>query len=121
MTKRYSVRKAVDGSACIAADGRVGHGQLLDLSVPGCLIETDLPLHVGQPVQLRLRHSDGHALRVPLAVVRWVKGRHAGMEFLRMAQADQVRLRSHVGLPASRRTSVSAWSEPITCTGISMV
>ena len=37
MTARYSLRKAVEGSACIAAEGLLGNGRVLDLSVPGCL------------------------------------------------------------------------------------
>jgi PilZ domain len=94
MNARYSMRTPVTGTAAIDdANGVHGQGRVLNLSVPGCLLETSLLLHVGQPVQLTMTFSDGKAMNVGLAVVRWIKERRAGMEFIRMSVQDQVHLR----------------------------
>ena len=121
MTARYSQRKGVEGSVCIAADGLLGSGRIFDLSVPGCLLETGLQLQANQPLRLRLTYGTGKSLSVSLAVVRWVKGYRAGIEFIRMSEEDQVRLRWHVGFQEHRRPSVARWSEAVMCTGISGV
>jgi hypothetical protein len=119
MTARYSLRKAIDGTACIAAEGLLGNGRVLDLSVPGCLLETALHLTVGQPVRLRIVYPGGTPLTITLAVVRWVTAGRAGLEFIRMSEADQVRLRWHVGFCEKRKAAVSRWSEPVIWTGLS--
>jgi hypothetical protein len=64
MTARYSRRKAIEGNACIGAEGLVGNGRVLDLSVPGCLLETGLHLKMGQSLRLRIPPSRlGEAIR----------------------------------------------------------
>ena len=94
MNPRYSVRTSVAGTVVIDdANGVHAQGRVLNLSVPGCLLETSLHLHVGQPVQLTMTFSDGKAMNVGLAVVRWIKERRAGMEFIRMSLDDQAHLR----------------------------
>ena len=74
MTARYSVRRVVEGSACIAAEGLVGNGRVLDLSVPGCLVETGLELKAGQSLRLRVMYPGRKPLGIGPAVVRWVNG-----------------------------------------------
>jgi hypothetical protein len=56
---------------------------------------------------------------VTLAIVRWINGAKAGIEFIRMSEEDQARLRWHVGFAEKLRSL--AWSERIMCTGISGV
>ena len=85
MTPRYSPRKAIECTVSIAAQDRLGHGSVLDLSVPGCLVETGLRLEPGQLLQLKLMFPTGKPLSVTLAVVRWVNGWKAGVEFIRMS------------------------------------
>jgi hypothetical protein len=92
---------------------------VLDLSVPGCLLETGLHLKVGQSLRLKLTVASGKPLGITLAVVRWVNGRRAGIEFIRMSKEDQARLRRHAGYVEKRRGGGSLWSEPITLTGLS--
>ena len=121
MTARYSVRREVEGSACIAAEGLVGNGRVLDLSVPGCLVETDLELKAGQSLRLRVKYPGRKPLGIGLAVVRWVNGRRAGIEFIRMSEEAQAHLRWHVGYVEPRRRGSSAWSEPLMCTGMSEI
>ena len=117
MKARYGSRKAVECKVSLASDGLLGQGRVLDLSVPGCLLETGLRLRVGQSLRLRLLFPGGHAFGVSLAVVRWTKGTKAGVEFIRMSETDQARLRWHVGFAAKPRSS--AWSEPVMLTGVS--
>lgn len=121
MTERYSSRKRIGCTASIASEGLHGQGQVVDLSVPGCLLETDLPLKVGQAIQLKLMFSCGKPLGVTLAVIRWVDGWKAGAEFIRMSDEDQARLRLMVGYAEKRRVCRSAWSERAMWTGISGV
>ena len=98
MRSRYSVRTPARGKAFIASNGDVlGQGRIQNLSVPGCMLESDLPLHVGQAIQLQLRLSNGTTLNIGLAVVRWIKGCEIGMEFIRMSSPDQAQLRWRVG------------------------
>jgi hypothetical protein len=115
-------RKGIQGSACIAAEGLLGNGRVLDLSVPGCLVETGLHLKAGQPLRLRITYGAGKPLSISLAVVRWLNGRRAGIEFIRMSEEDQVRLRWYVGFQEHcRQPSTARWSEAVMCTGISGV
>lgn len=121
MKSRYSSRKHVDCTVSIAADGLIGQGRVLDLSVPGCSVETGLHLKLGQSLRLKLLFPNGHTMGIGLAIVRWVDGWKAGIEFIRMAQADQARLKMHVGFVEKRRAQVSAWSDQVMWTGISGV
>jgi hypothetical protein len=63
MTSRYSSRKAIDSKVSIIAEGMLGQGRVLDLSVPSCLIETGLRLIAGQSLQLKLMFPTGKPSR----------------------------------------------------------
>lgn len=118
MNNRYSSRTPVKCVLTFAADGVVGEGRVLNLSVPGCLIETSTKLKVGQYLHLQLRFSDGHApLRIALAVVRRIEGVLVGLELIRMSNEDQFRLRSIVGHKESRKVTSTTWSEAIVLSG----
>jgi PilZ domain len=120
MTPRYSLRRPFVCGVTLSCDGLVGQGTLLNLSVPGCLVETGLKLKVGQFIQIRLTLTPAQgSLWIALAAVRWVQGSKAGVEFIRMSQEDQARLRAYVGFAEKRRTST--WSEQVMWTGISGV
>ena len=94
MKPRYSPRHSVQGIAMFSTSDGIGHGQIHDLSVPGCRLETMASLHVGQTVNLQFSVMPPlPPLRVPLAVVRWVKSTCAGFEFIGMSPADQAQLR----------------------------
>jgi hypothetical protein len=49
--------------------------------------------------------------------VRWAQGGKAGIEFIRMAEADQVRLRFYVGHVERRLRGSNSWSETPLCVG----
>jgi hypothetical protein len=51
--QRYCLRKATSCKVTLSSGTRVGEGSVVDLTVPGCLIETGLALEPGQSVQLR--------------------------------------------------------------------
>ena len=90
---RYSQRVSVACSVIFAGDGGVGEGRILDVSLPGCLLESATRLKCGDYVQLRLFLPNLQSpLHVPLAAVRWVEGNRVGLEFIRTSREEQAKL-----------------------------
>lgn len=117
MKKRYSTRTRVKSTGVLSCDGRVGQAEVVNLSVPGCLLTTRMTLKVGQYVDLRLSFTTHPApLQVTLAAVRWVDRGQVGLEFIRMTEADQSRLRWLAGY-IEQRTPQAHWSERVVCLG----
>ena len=117
MTPRYSDRKKTICKVTLSCGAKVSEGAILNLTVPGCLLETTLQLEPGQVVQLRVYLEKHRPMRIDLGVVRWAKNGKAGVEFIRMAQEDQVRLRFYVGHVDKRRRVNQGWSEAPLCVG----
>ena len=117
VTTRYSVRKATTCKVTLSCGARVGEGQVLDLAVPGCLLETALVLERGQSVQLRVYLDKHRPMRIDLGIVRWAQDGKAGIEFIRMAGDDQIRLRFYVDYIEKRARSSSSWGEAPLCVG----
>jgi hypothetical protein len=92
---------------------------VVDLTVPGCQLETAFPLEFGQSVQLRVHIDRQLPMRIDLGVVRWGKDGKVGIEFIRMSSEDQSRLRWYVGYADKRPKRSRAWSETALWTGIS--
>jgi hypothetical protein len=115
--KRYSPRKATTGKVTLSSGARVGEGAVVDLTVPGCLIETGLALEPGQIVQLRVYLDPKRPMRIDLGVVRWTKDNKVGIEFIRMTEADQLRLRFHVGYVEQRTRQRTTWDQKPLCVG----
>lgn len=114
MHPRYSERKPTSANVTLSAGLRVGEGQVLDLTVPGCLLQTAMPLERGQDVQLLIYLNELRPMRINLGVVRWVSGKTAGIEFIRMSADDQARLRVFIGHKQQLRLSVT-WDETPLC------
>ena len=117
MQTRYSQRVSVDFSVMFAGESIVGEGRILDLSLPGCLLESPEKMTAGEYLQLRLFLPDRPTpLHVTLAAVRWVNGSKLGIEFIRTTQDEQHRLeqfvRRHPGCGGP-----STWSEGIVLMG----
>jgi hypothetical protein len=75
----------------------VGEGTVTNLSPLGCTIETDRPLPAGHDVALRLLLPDQHeSLPIEQAHVRWVHGNQAGVEFVQVERAANLRLHGFV-------------------------
>lgn len=96
---RYRGRLALRCSIVFADGTQTGEGQVRDVSVPGCLVESPVPLKVGAYLQLRLFLPDHQPpLLVSLAAVRWVQGLRFGLEFVRMEEKARIRLNRFVAL-----------------------
>lgn len=69
-----------------------------------------MPLERGQDVQLVSYLNELRPVRINLGMVRWVSGKTAGIEFIRMSTGDQERLRAFIGCKPALRVSVR-WGE----------
>lgn len=97
MNHRYSERIPVEGAAVFLGEKICGEGRVIDVSLPGCLMESPEVVKVGDYMRLRLFLPDQAApLDVPLAVVRRVEGSFIGLEFIRSSDEDQARLTRYV-------------------------
>ena len=117
MKTRYSERKKATCKVILSCGARVGEGSVVDLTVPGCQLETALLLESGQSVQLRIHLDHYRPMRIDLGVVRWTKDGKAGIEFIRMTEPDQLRLRFYVGYIKKRRRPSISWGEAPMCVG----
>ncbi|MEK6804112.1 MAG: PilZ domain-containing protein [Nitrospirota bacterium] len=121
MKQRYTKREPVQSTCILSCEGMMGQGQLVNLSVPGCLLKTSMKLKVGQYVDLRLSFPTSPTpLQIKLAAVRWVQNGQVGLEFIRMSEPDQTRLRLLAGY-IEKRTPQQAWSERVVCMGTTTV
>jgi hypothetical protein len=117
VTPRYSRRKVTTCKVSLSSGARVGDGSLVDLTVPGCQFETAFPLEPGQSVQLRMHLDAKRPMRIDLGVIRWASQGKVGIEFIRRAEVDQVRLRLYVGHIDQRPRSRTTWNEQPLCVG----
>lgn len=93
MSLRYSERVSVEGEVLFSGLGVCGRGRVLDVSLPGCLLESTELVRVGDYIRLKLCLSDQLSpIQVSLAVVRRVDGDQVGVEFIRSPEEDQARL-----------------------------
>ena len=90
MKPRYKPRIRLRFPVTFISGARVGKGQVLDLTLPGCLIESPVAIEDGQSLQLELFLP---GLRFPvsvtLGVVRWTQGKRFGVEFIKMHESQQ--------------------------------
>jgi hypothetical protein len=121
MVTRYGPRVAVSCNVILAGDQSFCEGRVLDVSLPGCLVECVHALRVGDYVQLRLFLPDqATPMNVPLAAVRWVDSARVGVEFIRSSEEDQVRLSAFVRRSAPSAKAISRkWKDVITLLGAS--
>jgi PilZ domain-containing protein len=91
---RYRQRIRLSCPVRFTAGDHVGKGQLLDLTIPGCLIESTDMVPDAQSLHLELFLPGlTFPLSVPLGVVRWRKGKQFGVEFIKMHPSQQEILR----------------------------
>ena len=78
----------------LVSGSQTGEGQILDFTIPGCLIESPMSVHQGQSLRLQM-FLPGHTfpLLVQLGVVRWTKGKQFGVEFIKIHESQQRILR----------------------------
>lgn len=72
-----------------------GEAQVLDISTYGCQADSQLPVVVGMQLRLSIFLGDQKwPLRIEQAIVRWVRGRSFGLEFIGIRLAQRERLRA---------------------------
>jgi hypothetical protein len=75
----------------------VGEGTITNLSPLGCMIETDQPLSANEDIALRLVLPDQQeSLPIEFAHVQWIDGNRAGIEFLQVETAANLRLHDFI-------------------------
>lgn len=71
-----------------------GEGALLDLSIGGCRIVSELPLSIGQEYNLIFQISmERPPIPVDAAVVRWTNDSTYGLKFISIDPHDESRIR----------------------------
>ena len=93
MKPRYRERIQTTCPVIITVGLHASEGRILDLTVPGCLLESAVSLKKGDYLQLKmLLPGCPSPCSVALAAVRWVKGAHCGVEFIKMHETAQEQL-----------------------------
>jgi c-di-GMP-binding flagellar brake protein YcgR len=71
-----------------------GEGTLVDLSLGGCRLLSDIPLEIGEQYNLILQVSkQSSPIIVEAAVVRWTQATTYGLKFLSLRSVDESHLR----------------------------
>ena len=96
---RISVRYPVLlGPALVVGEDnptQLEEGTLLDLSIRGCAIKSAVPLHNGMILCLKIRLTDQEPpIEIDVATVRTVTGRRVGLEFVKIRDEEEARLRT---------------------------
>jgi|RhiMetdeSRZDD1v2_1073273.scaffolds.fasta_scaffold43045_5 PilZ domain len=74
-----------------------GEGDVYNLSLGGCAVESQTSVPKGEYLQLRISlPNQATTITVPLGAVRWAIRREFGVEFIRIPHEDQERLRQHL-------------------------
>jgi len=98
MELRSSMRVAVTYPVRLLSDSMIGQGTVINLSAPGCAVQTDLPVKPGDYLELQVMAPDqARPLTVGLAKVRWAAHQKAGIEFIRVRRDDQSRIQRLIG------------------------
>ena len=96
MIRRKSQRFSVKLQCSFMNDQFVGEGTVLDLSMEGCKVFSDRSVVVVYMEMFIYLPEQIPPLPVELAVIRWSKGPILGLEFIRIADRHQARLRQHL-------------------------
>ena len=106
MDARQSPRVPLDSLAFLESDRDDGHGAVVNLSRTGAQLSSAYPAHPGDYLSQSLSLPDqASSLDVMLAAVRWVQGRHFGVEFIQIPAYEQSRLRDFLGNPPADKTA----------------
>jgi PilZ domain len=104
MKPRYSERIQATFPVIITVGSLVSEGRILDLTVPGCLIESPVSVTKGDYLQLKLSLPGLNSpFSVALAAVRWTNGSQFGVEFIKMNEKEQRQLNQVMARHLSNR------------------
>lgn len=93
ITIRYCPRVHSHFPVVFTSESSVGEGTVVNVSVPGCAIQSRKRVQPGSYLEMRVLVPDTSSpLHIGLAKVRWSDGRRFGVEFIRMPGTDQIRL-----------------------------
>ena len=108
MEKRKCPRISVMLPAVFLGE-RAGGGLVVDVSLEGCRIRSMVPMQKGDYVRIQI-NLIGDTLTGDLAVVRWSRKEEFGVELIRMASDQQVRLHGFLNLfnPTPVGTSITS-------------
>jgi hypothetical protein len=117
MKPRYKERIRLKIPVIFTMGSQVGEGRVLDITIPGCLIESPVTVQKAQSLQLKMCLP---GLRTPftvtLGVIRWTNGKQFGVEFIKMDESQRLLLNSfmaqHLSDLAPTKTKRNAFSEP---------
>ena len=91
--RRASCRLTVKGIIVLERATFNDEGRLINVSIPGCGVESPMSVTVGDDLRLRLLLFNEEAeIYVPRAIVRWKNQMRFGLEFLVWEEADRLRL-----------------------------
>ncbi len=92
--KRQQPRFTSQFRSTITGGQGEGQGRTLDLSIGGCMIETDFPVVVGASFECRI-YVPGldWPLRIDEAQVRWVKANTFGIQFKKIQRDEEAKLK----------------------------
>lgn len=97
MNRRKHLRFHVELRCSFAGDQFAGEGTVLDLSMEGCRVRSDTPVLTGVYMEVFITLlGQITPLPIELAVVRWSPGSVFGLEFIRITDRHQARLRHYV-------------------------
>jgi PilZ domain-containing protein len=97
VNRRKHPRFQVELHCVFAGDQATGEGTVLDLAMEGCRVRSDTPAPNGAYVEVFITlHGQIVPLFIELAVIRWSAGPLFGLEFIRIAEGHQARLRNYV-------------------------
>ena len=91
--RRASFRLTVNGTILLERSRFNEEGRVINLSVPGCGVESPMSVSVGEYLGLRLfLFNEEAGIYVPRAIVRWKHQMRFGLEFLLWEETDRQRL-----------------------------
>lgn len=94
--RRKHQRFSVNVTVTFTGETVAGQGTALNLSLEGCMVESDAHLEEGAYLAVSIHFPQVlMPLEVELAAVRWVNGRVFGVEF-RYMQPDQYESLEHI-------------------------
>mgnify|MGYP001304073156 FL=1 len=74
-----------------------GEGNLVDLSIRGCRIESPVDVQSGTTLEVRISAREHEPpIQIQQALVRWSRDRHFGLEFVKMPPEEWTRLQHTV-------------------------
>jgi hypothetical protein len=98
MDLRKNLRFHVHFRSSFSSVGMVGgEGDIVDLSIGGCRIESAVDVQPGVSLEVRIVTTGQESpIQIQQAIVRWKRGREFGLEFVTMGPGEWARLQRTV-------------------------